>query len=194
MKDKKWDLDNCEDTKHISNKLYTKNFFYKKVKQDSISIFQSQIYCNQFKLLESHITAQAMQKTIRKKYDIYYSSKIGTIRAKVTSKLFIEFTNIDNYYQVYLETYDKIASQLANKNGHEQQARYYKVFLQNAILDKLPEFYTLFISAINKKWLEYISVNLCDIIHYITQYLKADPLKILYTRLNASNLIHLNKK
>lgn len=61
------------------------------------------------------------------------------------------------------------------------------------MLDKLLESNMEFISTVDKKWLKYISINLCDTIHHITQYLKTNLLKILFIRLTASNFAHLNK-
>lgn len=61
------------------------------------------------------------------------------------------------------------------------------------MIDKLPESYTSFILAINKKRLNYISINLYNIIYYITQYLKSDSPKMIYARFNASNLAYSNK-
>ena len=55
-------------------------------------------------------------------------SEIDAIRARVVSKLFTKFANIDNYCQAYLKIYRKISSQLTNKNGHKQQVKNYKVF------------------------------------------------------------------
>lgn len=50
------------------------------------------------------------------------------------------------------------------------------------MLNKLPESYTSFVSAMNKEWLEYTSTNLRNTIPHITQYLKTDLLKILNVR------------
>lgn len=47
------------------------------------------------------------------------------------------------------------------------------------MFNKLFEAYTPFISAINKDWLDYIYINLYNIIYQITQYFKNNPLKIL---------------
>ncbi len=61
-------------------------------------------------------------------------------------------------------------------------------------MDKLLRSYMLFISTMDKKWLDYISTNRYDTIHYIIQYLKTDLLKILHTRLNTNNMAHSNKR
>ncbi len=62
------------------------------------------------------------------------------------------------------------------------------------MLDKLPESYTPFISAMDKEWLDYTSANIHNTIHHITRYLKTNLPKILYARLNTSNMAHSNKR
>lgn len=42
--------------------------------------------------------------------------KIRSIIIKVISKLFLKFLNIEKFSLVYQKTYNKIVSQLANKN------------------------------------------------------------------------------
>ncbi len=167
MEEEGWDQDECEDTKLISDKLRTEKSIYKKAKQDSIGIIQSRIHRSRLNLLEDHVTAQAMWEAIRQEFDISRVSEIGAIGARVISKSFTEFASIDDYFRAYLEAHDKIVSQLANKNGHEQQAKHYEVFLQGAMLDKLLESYMPFISAIDKEWLDYTSANIRNTIHHI---------------------------
>ncbi len=70
-----------------------------------------------------------MWEAIRQEFDISRASEIGVIGARVINKSFTEFASIDNYCQAYLEAHDEIASRLANKNGHKQQTKHYKVFL-----------------------------------------------------------------
>ncbi len=94
-----------------------------------IGLIQSRIHCSQLSLLEDHVTAQAMWEAIWKEFDISRASEIGAMGARVISKSFTEFASIDNYYWAYLEAYDEITSRLSNKNGHEQQAKHYEVFL-----------------------------------------------------------------
>lgn len=99
--------------------------------------------------------------------------------AKIISKSFIKFTTIEKYCCAYQEKYNDIASWLANKNRYKNQIQYYKVLLQKTILDKLSKAYALFISTIDKNWLNYIYVDLRNTIYQIIQYLKKNFLKIL---------------
>lgn len=91
-----------------------------------------------------------MWSIIWKKFDITCAAKIGSIAVRVISKSFIEFATIEKFCRIYQQVYDNIASWLANKKGHKDQIKHYKVFLQEAILDKLPEAYALVILAIDK--------------------------------------------
>lgn len=45
--------------------------------------------------------------------------KISAIGARSISKLFTEYTSIDNYYQTYQKIYKEIISQLTNKNRYK---------------------------------------------------------------------------
>ena len=62
----------------------------------------------------------------------------------------MKFATIEEFCRVYQQAYNDITSRLANKNGHKDPIKHYKVFLQGLMLDKLPKAYTLFISAIDK--------------------------------------------
>lgn len=72
----------------------------------------------------------------------------------------MKFVTIEEYYCAYQEAYDNIASQLANKKGHKDQIKFYKNFLQEVIFDKLPKTYALFISIMDKNWLDYTNIHL----------------------------------
>ena len=63
------------------------------------------------------------------------------------------------------------------------------------MLDKLFEAYVPFISTIDKDWLDYTYTILHNTIYQITQYLKNNFLKILYTAFTTRNSTnaHLNK-
>lgn len=50
-----------------------------------------------------------------KKINISPVLEIDAIKARIISKSFIKFANIDSYYHVYLKVHDKIISQFANK-------------------------------------------------------------------------------
>ena len=50
----------------------------------------------------------------------------------------------------------------------------------------------MFILAINKDWLDYIYINLYNIIYQITWYLKNNTLKILYTAFTTYYSINAN--
>lgn len=103
------------------------------------------------------------------------------------SKSFLEFLSIKEYCQAYQETYDEIASQSANKNKYYHQDKAYKVFLQDAILDKLPKSYAPFTFAIDKDWKNYTYDNLSNTINKVTHYLKTNPLKIFHIISNANS-------
>lgn len=137
-------------------------------KAESVGAIHSCIHCSRLNLLEGHITAKAMWSVIKQEFDITRASEIGSIAARVISKVFMEFATIEEYCRAYQEAYNDIASRLTNKNGNKNQIKYHEVFLQGAMLDKLPEAYALFISAIDKSWLDYSYADLCNTIHRIT--------------------------
>lgn len=106
------------------------------------------------------------------------------------------FALIEEYCCAYQETYNDIAICLTNKNRHKDQIKHYKVLLHGAILDKLPEAYAPFISAMDEDWLDYTYADLRNTIHQITRYLKNDSLKILHIDSTTRHSIkaHLNKR
>lgn len=108
----------------------------------------------------------------------------------------MEFATIEEYCRAYQEAYNDIASWLANKNGHKDQIKHYKLLLQGTMLDKLPEAYAPFISAMDKDWLDYTYTDLRNTIYQITRYFKNDPLKILHTASTTHHNIktHPNKR
>ena len=61
------------------------------------------------------------------------------------------------------------------------------------MLEKLPEAYALLVATINTKRISYTSTNLRETIHKISQFLKANPLKVFHT---SSTLVscHSNKR
>lgn len=83
-------------------------------------------------------------------FNITLVFKIGSITVMIINKIFIEFITIKKYYQTYQEGYNNITNQLINKNRNLDEIKHYKVFLQYALLDKLPKVYAPFISAIDK--------------------------------------------
>ena len=129
MEKEKYDADECQDRKLIADKLHTKKALYKKAKRESVGIIQSQIHQSRLYLLEGHTTAQAIWIAIKAEFNITCASEIGAIAARVMSKLFLEFSSIEEYCQAYQEAYDKIASRFANKNGYQYQDKAFNVFL-----------------------------------------------------------------
>lgn len=176
-----WDAEECKNIELISDKLRTEKALYEKAKGESIGIIQSRIHRSRLSLLEGHTTAQAMWKAIQAEFHITRASEIGSIAARVLSKSFLEFPSIEEYCRAYQKAYDEIASRLANKNGYQHQDKAYEVLLQGAMLDKLPESYAPFISAMDKDWLDYTYADLRNTIQRVTRYFKTDPLKILHT-------------
>lgn len=83
-------------------------------------------------------------------FNIILVFKIGSIAAMIISKVFTKFITIKKYYQAYQKGYNNITHQFANKNRNPDQIKHYEVFLQCALLDKLPKVYAPFISAIDK--------------------------------------------
>lgn len=160
-----WGTDECNDIKLISDKLCTEKTIYETAKAESVGVIHSRIHRNCLNLLEGQTTALAMWIAIRKEFDITHASEIASIAARVISKSFMEFATIEEYCRVYQEAYDNIASRLANKNRHKDQNTHYKVLFQGAMLDKLPEAYTPFISVMDEDWLDYIYADLCNTIH-----------------------------
>lgn len=181
-----WDAEECKNIELISNKLCAEKALYEKAKGDSISVIQSRIHRSQLSLLEGHTTARAMWGAIKAEFDVTRASEIGRIAARVISKSFLEFSSIEEYCRAYQEAYEEIASRLANKNGYQQQDKAYEVLLQGAMLDKLPESYAPFISAMDEHWLDYTYADLRYTIHRVTRYLKTDPLKVLHFVSNAN--------
>lgn len=191
-----WGPEECKDIKLISDKLRTEKATYETAKAESVGVIHSRIHRSRLNLLEGHTTAQAMWSAIRQEFDITRASEIGSIAARIISKSFMEFATIEEYCRAYQEAYDDIASRLANKNGHKDQIKHYEVLLQGAMLDKLPEAYAPFISAMDEDWLDYTYADLRNTIHRITRYLKNDPLKILRTASTTRHSIeaHPNKR
>lgn len=140
--------------------------------------------------------AQAMWTAIQAEFDVTRVSEIGSIAARVISKSFLEFPSIEAFCRAYQEAYDKIASRLANKNGYQHQDKAYEVLLQGAMLEKLPESYALFISAMDEDWLDYIYADLHNTIQRVIRYLKTDSLKILHTvsNVNSAKTANPNKR
>lgn len=182
-----WDAEECKNIELISDKLRTEKALYEKAKGESIGIIQSRIHRSRLSLLEGHTTAQAMWKAIQAEFHVTRASEIGSIAARVISKSFLEFPSIEEYCRAYQKAYDEIASRLANKNGYQHQDKAYEVLLQGAMLDKLPESYAPFISAMDKDWLDYTYADLRNTIQRVTRYFKTDPLKILHTVSNINS-------
>lgn len=95
-------------------------------------------------------------------------------------KSFHDFDIESSYYQTYQEAYNEIASRLVKNNGGHNQEKHYEVLLQGAMLENLPEAYVSLVATIGTKWTSYTSANLRETIHKISQFLKADPLKVFH--------------
>ena len=95
-------------------------------------------------------------------------------------KSFYDFDSVFSYCQTYQKAYNKISSKLLNNNGGHNQEKYYKVLLQGTMLEKLPKAYVSLVTIIDTKRISYTSANLRKTIHKISQFLKANPLKVFH--------------
>ena len=123
--------------------------------------------------------------TLQQEFDISCVSEIGAIAARIIGESFHDFDSMFSYCQTYQETYNEISSRLVNNNRGYNQEKHYKVLFQGAILEKLLEAYASLIATMDIKLISYTSANLQETIYMISQFLKANLLKVFY----ASNIL-----
>ena len=134
-----------------------------------------------------------MWLSLQKEFDIIRGSEIGAIVISVMGKLFQDHKSIDSYCQAYQNAYNEIISRLTNNNGDYKQDKHYKVLLQGAMLEKLPEAYVSLIATIDTEWASYTHADLQGTIYIILQYLKTNPLKVLHVT-SVPRSLHFNKR
>ena len=107
------------------------------------------MYQSKLNLLQRKTTAQEMWLALQKEFDIIQASEIGAITISVMGKLFQDYKSVNSYCQAYLDAYNEIASRLINNNGRRNQNKYYKVLLQGAMLERLPEAYASLVATMD---------------------------------------------
>jgi hypothetical protein len=164
----------------IRNKLKDMVNKWETGKGDAVGVIQARLSNERSSLIENCETAKAMWDALKTEFDQANPADMGAIIQRLSSKSAAEYGDIHQYCDAFQDAYNRISSQLVNKNGDRNQAIHYEAIIQGIMLEMLPKDYAPLVSQIRKEWTDYKTATLRQAIQLIKRYLSPEDATILY--------------
>jgi hypothetical protein len=128
-----------------------------------------------------------MWDALKAEFDQANPADMGAIVHRLSLKSLAEYGDVALYCDAFQDAYNRITSQLVNKNGDINQAKHYEVIIQGVMLEMLPKDYAPLVSQIRKEWIDYKAATLRQTVQLVKRYLKTEDATLLYTSSSRSS-------